>query len=106
MENSRRKKPKNDLGGADIHRVTGVVSSLVARNNGEVRRQKIDDLAFAFISPLRTKYCDVHGGHILHCLVQRDRFSKRNTPSTPDGRTQSLSNKIFFLFQIDNAAAR
>ena len=106
MENARRQEPKNDLCRADIHRVTGVVPALMARNDRKVRRQKIDDLAFAFISPLRTKYRDVHGRHILHCLVERGRIAKRDTRSTPHDRTQNLSNKIFFLFQIDNAAAR
>ena len=71
VENSRRQQPQNDLRRVDIHRVTGVVPALIARDDGKVRRQQIDDLAFAFISPLRTEYSDVHGRHILHCLVER-----------------------------------
>jgi hypothetical protein len=71
MENPGRQKPQNDLRGPHIHGVTGVVPALIPRNDGEVRRQQIDDLAFAFISPLRTEYSDVHGRDILHCLVER-----------------------------------
>ena len=55
----------------DKDRMTGVVPALIARDDGKLRRQQIDDLAFAFISPLRTEYSDVHGRHILHCLVER-----------------------------------
>ncbi len=62
-----------------IHRVAGVVPALIARDDGKVRRQQIDDLAFAFISPLRTEYSDVHGRHILHCLVERAGITKANT---------------------------
>ncbi len=107
VENSRRQEPQNDLRGADIHRMTGVVPALIARDDGEVRRQQIDDLAFAFISPLRTEYSDVHGRHILHCLVDRARNYKMNSGVnfTCDA-SQNLSNKIFFIFRIDNAAAR
>ena len=71
MEDSRRQQPQNNLRGADKHRVTGVVPALIARHHREVRRQQIDDLPFAFISPLRAKYSDVHSRHILHCLVER-----------------------------------
>ena len=33
-------------------------------------------------------------------------ITKWNTLSTSRDATQNLSNKIFFIFQIDNAAAR
>jgi hypothetical protein len=37
--------------------MAGVVSALVPCNEREMRREEIDDLAFAFIAPLRTEDC-------------------------------------------------
>ena len=37
---------------ADLNRVPGVVSALIANNNVEMLGEEIDDLAFAFITPL------------------------------------------------------
>jgi hypothetical protein len=86
--------------------MTGVVPALIASDDGKVRRQQVDDLAFALISPLRTKYSDVHGRHILHCLVDSDGMMHMNCGKTPRAAMQTLSNKIFFIFRIDNSAAR
>jgi hypothetical protein len=27
-----------------------------------MRRQEVDDLPLAFVSPLRAEYCEIHGG--------------------------------------------
>ena len=78
----------------------------MASDDGKVRRQQVDDLAFALISPLRTKDGDVHGRHILHCLVDRVGMTKVSSGKTARAMMQNLSNKIFFIFRIDNAAAR
>ena len=37
----------------DVDGVTGVVAALIARDDVEARRQQIDDLALAFVAPLR-----------------------------------------------------
>ena len=44
----------------DIHRMAGVVPALVAGDDGKMRRQQIDDLALAFVTPLRAENDDVH----------------------------------------------
>src|SRR6202521_2669769 len=62
MKDPRRQQSKNDLHVADVDGVTGVMTALIARHDGKVRCQEIDDLALAFISPLRAKYGNVHNG--------------------------------------------
>ncbi len=42
-----------------VHRVSGVVAALIARDGREVRRQHVDDLALALVAPLRAQHCDV-----------------------------------------------
>ena len=44
----------------DVHRVPGVVSALIPGHDRKVRRDQVDDLAFAFIAPLRTEDREVH----------------------------------------------
>jgi hypothetical protein len=43
--------------------VTGVVAALESDDDVGILREEIDDLAFAFVSPLRPYDCDV--GHLL-----------------------------------------
>ena len=38
----------------------GVVSPLIACDDGDIRRQQVDDLAFPLVPPLRTNDGDVH----------------------------------------------
>ena len=56
MQDAGRDEAQDELGAVDVHGVTGVVSTLIARDDGKMRRQKIDDLAFAFIAPLRAEH--------------------------------------------------
>ena len=60
MENSGRDQAQHELLAVDVHRVAGVVPALIARDDGKTRRDKVDDLAFAFVAPLRTENCEVH----------------------------------------------
>jgi hypothetical protein len=41
--------------------MAGVVPALVARDRLKVRRQQVDDLSFAFVTPLRAEHGDVRG---------------------------------------------
>ena len=43
---------------ADLNRVAGVVTALVANDDVEMLGKQINDLAFAFIAPLGTDYDD------------------------------------------------
>ncbi len=52
MNDSRRQQMQHERLVADLHGVAGVVSALIARHDVEVLGQKIDDLAFAFVTPL------------------------------------------------------
>ena len=42
-----------------VHGVPGVVAALIARDGRELRREHVDDLALAFVAPLRAQNCDV-----------------------------------------------
>ena len=55
-----RQQPQHELAAVGVHRVAGVVPALVARDDGKVRRQQVDDLALALVAPLRAQYCYVH----------------------------------------------
>ena len=65
VEDAGRQQPQHELAAVGVHRVPGVVSALVARDDREMRRQQIDDLALAFITPLRAEHRDVHNCSIL-----------------------------------------
>ena len=67
MEDAGWQQAQNDLPVVHIHRVAGIVSALVSRDDGKVRRQQINDLALALVTPLCAEYSNVHGGHILPC---------------------------------------
>ena len=45
---------------ANDHCVSGIMPALIARHDVKVRRYQVDDLAFSFVSPLRTYDCEVH----------------------------------------------
>ena len=63
MQDAGRNQVKDELLALHIHRVPGVVPTLVARNRREVRREHVDDLAFAFVAPLRPENCDIRLRH-------------------------------------------
>jgi hypothetical protein len=60
VQNAGRQQPQHELAAVRVDRVPGVVTTLIPRDNREVRGQQIDDLAFAFVSPLRAEHRDVH----------------------------------------------
>src|SRR5438874_1543815 len=62
MQNPGRDQPQDEFPAADIHGVAGVVAALKARDDVELRRQQIDDLALAFVAPLGAQYREIHIG--------------------------------------------
>ena len=60
VQDAGRDQVQDELLAADVDRVAGVVPALVARHAREVRRQQVDDLALAFVAPLRAENGDVH----------------------------------------------
>ena len=55
VEDAGRQQPQDELAAVGVDRVPGVVPALVARDDREVRRQQVDDLALAFVAPLRAR---------------------------------------------------
>jgi hypothetical protein len=45
---------------ADDDGMAGVMAALIPRDNVEVRCDQVNDLAFAFVAPLRTDDCEIH----------------------------------------------
>src|SRR6187200_99774 len=63
MQDAGWNQVQDELLALDINGVSGVVTALIARNCREVRRQHVDDLALAFVAPLRPEHCDVRLRH-------------------------------------------
>ena len=60
MQDAGRNQPQHELRAVDVDGVAGVVAALIARDDVEARRQQIDDLALAFVAPLRAEHCEIH----------------------------------------------
>ena len=73
MQDAGRDQVQDELLAVDVHRVAGVVAALIPRDDGKVRRQQVDDLAFAFIAPLRAE-----NGRFIVVVVSRDSQSVRH----------------------------
>ena len=69
MEDARRQQPQHELPPVGVDRVPGVVPALIARDDGKVRREEVDDLALAFVAPLRAQYCNVHRHQTRSILI-------------------------------------
>ena len=65
VEDARRNEVQDEFLAAHVHRVTRVVSALIAGDDRKSRGHEIDDLAFAFVTPLRAEHDDVHRLRIL-----------------------------------------
>ena len=65
VQNAGRQQPQHELAAVGVDRVAGVVPALIARDDREIRREQIDDLALAFVAPLRAEHGDVHNCSIL-----------------------------------------
>ena len=57
MQDAGRQQPQHELASVGVDGVAGVVAALIAGDDREVRRQQIDDLALAFVAPLRSEHC-------------------------------------------------
>ena len=60
VQDAGRDQVQHELLAVHVHGVAGVVAALIARDDREVRRQQVDDLALAFVAPLRAENRDVH----------------------------------------------
>ena len=63
MKDARRDEMEDELLALHVDRMSRVVPALVARDGGEMRGEHVDDLALAFVAPLRPEYCDVRLRH-------------------------------------------
>src|SRR6185369_11618198 len=69
VQDAGRNQAQNELHAVGVHRVSGVVSALIPRDEGKARRQQIDDLAFPFIAPLRPEDCEIHRSVAAGCWL-------------------------------------
>ena len=67
MQDAGRNQVQDELLAVDVDGVARVVAALVARHDGEARRQQVDNLALALIAPLGAQHRDVHDASVaLH----------------------------------------
>src|SRR5205085_6580261 len=59
VQNAGRDQTENEFHAVDVDGMTGVVATLIARDEGKIRCEKIDDLALPFITPLSAENCYV-----------------------------------------------
>src|SRR5262249_45608706 len=65
MQDPRRYQPQHELRALHVDGVAGVVTALIAANDGKTWREEIDDLALAFVAPLGTQDNQIHQSLVL-----------------------------------------
>ena len=85
VQDAGRQQPQHELAPVGVDGVTGVVAALIPRDDRKIRRQQIDDLALALVSPLRAQYSDVHMSESRSILQANSAAS----PTTSRERSQS-----------------
>src|SRR5438477_3464500 len=102
MKNSGRNQAEHELPAVDVHGVARVMPALITRDDGKVRCDKVDDLSFAFVAPLRAENREVHGR--LDSTSSRDHTIELH--KYVRARDQLASQGKFFSarihFQFDN----
>ena len=84
VEDAGGEQMQDELRVAHVHRMAGVVSALVARDDRHVRREQVDDLALAFVTPLRTDDRDIHVCPSVHNRCGPDISQLRVQPHSID----------------------
>ena len=84
VQDAGRDQMQDELLAVHVDGVPGVVSALIARDDRKLRRQQIDDLALAFVTPLRAKNHDVH----------RFRYFMRRRQGLHDGSSRYVSGVL------------
>ena len=56
VQNAGRDQAQHELHAVHVDGVAGVVSALVTADDGKMWREEIDDLAFAFVTPLSAEH--------------------------------------------------
>ena len=74
VQDAGRQQAEHELPAVGVHRVSCVVAALIPRDDRKVRRQQVDDLALAFVTPLGAEYRNVHNCVILPAYL---------SPATP-----------------------
>ena len=71
VKDAGRQQAKDELASACIDGMPGVVASLVAGDDREIRSQQVDDFALSFVAPLCAEHGDVHKGLIVLNMTAR-----------------------------------
>ena len=65
VKDARGDEAQNELGATDINSMSGIVPTLIARDDVEAWRQEIDDFPLAFVAPLGAQHRQIHVPSIL-----------------------------------------
>src|SRR5213075_1202850 len=91
-QNPRRNQLKDELALADEDGMSGVVPTLVARDDVEALGQQVDYFALAFVAPLGAEH-----DHVAHLETAHPTFAPRTIVATgfqgPDARGQGPVRK-------------
>ena len=86
----------------DVHGVAGVVPALIARDDVEARREQVDDLALAFVAPLRAEHCEIHDratillSNTRDACIDRGGRSRVAIANDADARRSQVKNIFIF----------
>ena len=69
VQDPRGDEAQDELPARHVDGVAGVVATLVAGHDREVRGEEVDDLALALVAPLRAEHRDVHRGRFYTRLA-------------------------------------
>ena len=65
VEDAGRNQMEHELLAVDVNGMAGVVAALIAGHHAEMWREQVDDLALAFVPPLRAQNRDVHAHYCI-----------------------------------------
>ena len=85
MQDAGGNQVQHELLAVHVDGVSGVVAALIPRDGREVRRQHVDDLAFALVAPLRAQNRDIR----LHPSV----YSNHEATHDHDTRERSEARR-------------
>src|SRR5580698_898402 len=97
LRHAARNQLQHKLFSVDDDGVAGIVAASIAGNDGEILRQNVDDLAFAFVAPLGA---DNYGGLAsFQCqLHYRDSLTHNHT-----GVAHALPRQILLRLTLDGS---
>ena len=94
MEDAGRYQPQDELRPAEVDGVAGVVTALIPRDDVEMWREQIDDLALAFVAPLGAQDREVHNVVRFYMMRVRSRVPTLDGNRPPSADIDAIAGLI------------